>query len=386
MPRLVIATVLRGNTATGVDTHAREIRDYISSRGGESEMVTSFSFMPLLAAPFYAPGRLIERWMPAAGVWWYRWSRQLFLHLALRRQLRHRSDTVVYAQCPVSAQAALRARRTRAQKVVMAVHFHGSQADEWSDRGVIRRDGWVYRGIRRFEQRIVPAVDGLVCVSESARAGLRAEVARLDEVPSVVVPNFVQDRPGLQRSMPGTKADLVTVGSLELHKNHEFLLEVLAEAVKLGRHYSLDLIGRGSQQAILAAKARALGIAGQVRFVGQHPDPRSLLPGHKLYVHASSRETGPLAVVEAMSAGIPVVAPPVGAVPDILSDGRCGRIWSLEDPAAAAAILVELLDDPRRLAEMARASRARFLEYYTTEISAQKLVTFTQSIASGSLP
>ena len=62
-------------------------------------------------------------------------------------------DCVIYAQCPLAARAALRARRGSHQRVVMAVHFRISQADEWVNMKQIRRDGRVFRAIRRSNER-----------------------------------------------------------------------------------------------------------------------------------------------------------------------------------------------------------------------------------------
>ena len=81
-------------------------------------------------------------------------------------------DCVVYAQDPLAARAALRARRGPHQRVVMAVHFRISQADEWADKEQITRDGTVFREIRKAEREVIPKVDGLVYVSKWAQDAL----------------------------------------------------------------------------------------------------------------------------------------------------------------------------------------------------------------------
>ena len=130
----------------------------------------------------------------------------MFLRQALRRRLAAAGDCVVYAQCPLSARAALRARRGPHQRVVMAVHFRISQADEWADKGEISHDGVVFRGIRRLERQVIPRADGLVYVSRWARNALLQWLPQAAAVPDAVIDNFVtpytphQARPSASRS------------------------------------------------------------------------------------------------------------------------------------------------------------------------------------------
>ena len=100
-------------------------------------------------------------------------------------------DCVVYAQGPPEARAALRARRGPHQRVVMAVHFRISQADEWADKDQIRRDGAVFRAIRQLEREVIPQVDGIVYVSRWARDALLSWLPEAADVPSAVIGNFV---------------------------------------------------------------------------------------------------------------------------------------------------------------------------------------------------
>ena len=124
---------------------------------------------------------------------------QLFLQKALRSALAEVGDCVVYAQCPLSARAALRARRGPHQRVVMAVHFSISQADEWAVKKLIKNGGTVFRAIRQVERETIPQVDGLVYVSRWAQNGLLSWLPEAAAVPSSVIDNFVAPLPhGLQ--------------------------------------------------------------------------------------------------------------------------------------------------------------------------------------------
>ena len=101
------------------------------------------------------------------------------------------------------------------------------------------------------------------------------------------------------------------------------------------RNYSLDVIGDGPLRHALTHRAEDLGIAGNVRFLGARDDVRAQLPGHRLYVHSARREAFGICLIEAMAAGLPVLATPVGGIPEVLDGGRAGALWPLDDPAEA---------------------------------------------------
>ena len=170
--------------------------------------------------------------------------------------------------------------------------------------------------------------------------------AQAATVPSAVIGNFVAPLEG-EPSCQEPLGDLVTIGNLDLVKNHRFLLEVLAEAKRAGRSLTLDVFGEGPCRADLLRLTRSLGLEGQVRFRGFRPDVRGFLPGYRAYVHASYSESLPLAIIEAMAAGLPIVAGNTGGICELCDDGVEVRFWSLDDPAQAAATLSDFLDCSR---------------------------------------
>src|SRR5690606_4845908 len=104
-----------------------------------------------LIYPVFGMRRLIDYVSKPTSVWWYRYWHSVALERALRQNLKGGRPCVVYAQCPLSARAALRARASEDQKVVMVVHFNLSQADEWVGKGAIAREGRLFKSIRGQE-------------------------------------------------------------------------------------------------------------------------------------------------------------------------------------------------------------------------------------------
>jgi len=379
-PPLLIATILGPEGNTGVHTHFRQLRAYLADLGEPTTLITPFSWGGPLATPVFGARLALARCSRPAGVAWYRFWHEVFLHQALRRALARAGKCVIYAQCPLSARAALAARQGPWQRVVMAVHFRVSQADEWAGKGEISRDGQMFRAIRRLERDVIPRTDGLMYVSEWARTALTRWLPEAARVPSVVIGNFVRAAPAARAEQAGEPlADLVTVGHLEPVKNHRYLLEVLAEAARAGHRLTLDIYGEGPLRRDLLRRAEELDVSGLIRLRGFAPDVRRRLPRYRAYVHVSYSESSSLAIIEAMAAGLPIVAANIGPIAELCDDGAEARFWPLDEPAMAARILTALLNSEADLRKAAGAARERFRREFDADVIAPRLLSFLTS-------
>jgi glycosyltransferase involved in cell wall biosynthesis len=380
---LVISTMHREEGITGVQTHVRQLRQYLEGRGMTATLVTPFSWGRTLTVPVFGPRLVLARYSGSASVAWHCHWHEVFLRNALRSRLAEIGDCVIYAQGPFAARAALRVRRGPHQRVIMAVHFRISQADEWVDKKQIERDGTVFRALRQVDREVIPQVDGLMYVSRWARNALLSWLPEAAAVPYAVIGNFVAPL-HLERD-PEPLGDLVTIGNLEFVKNHRFMLRVLAEAKRAGRSFALDVFGEGPCRRDLLELTRSLGLEEQVRFHGFRHDVREFLPGYRAYVHASYSESSSLAIIEAMAAGLPIVAGKIGPISELCDDGVEARFWPLDDPAQAAATLIDLLDCEPERAMAARAARERFHRDFHADLIAPRLLSFLLGTKSLSL-
>jgi glycosyltransferase involved in cell wall biosynthesis len=362
----------------GSYTHVQQLRRYLAEGGMASTLITPFSWARPLTVPAFGPRLVLQKFSEPAAAVWYRYWHEVFLRNALHRFLATAGDCVVYAQGTLEARAALRARRGPQQRVVLAVHCGISEADEWAYNQQIRPDGSIFRSIRQIERDVIPRVDGLVYVSVQARNGMLSWLPEAAAVPSAVIHDFVASLD----AEPGQEplGDLVSVGQLSPLKNHRFLLEVLVQAQRAGRTLTLDLYGDGPCRNDLEQQACSLGLEGQVRFRGFQADVRRFLPGYRAYVHASRFESLSLAIIEAMAAGLPIVAAKVGGIPEVCDDGVEARFWPLDNPAQAAATLLGLLDSEPARSAAAAAAIARFRRDFDASIVGPRLWSFLQTL------
>ena len=371
---LVIATMHRTEGITGVHTHVRQLRQYLHGRGMTATLITPFSWGRALTVPVFGPRLILKHFSRSASVTWHRHWHEVFLRNALRRHTIQIGDCVIYAQGPLAARAALRARRGPHQRVIMAVHFRISQADEWADKKQIKRDGTVFRAMRQVEREVIPQVDGLVYVSRWARNALLNWLPEAAAVPYAVIGNFVA--PLRLELDPEPLGDLVTIGNLDIVKNHRFMLRVLAEAKRAGRTLTLDVFGEGPCRKDLLQLTRSLGLEEQVRFHGFRRDVREFLPGYRACVHASYSESSSLAIIEAMAAGLPIVAGNIGPISELCDDGVEARFWPLDDEAKAAATLIDFLECEPARTMAARAASERFHRDFDADVIAPRLLSF----------
>jgi glycosyltransferase involved in cell wall biosynthesis len=305
-----------------------------------------------------------------------------FLQQALTGLLKDGAPCIIYAQCPVSAAAALRVRTSPLQVVVGAVHFNGSQATEWAEKGAIAPDGALFKAIQKMECQVLPALDGLVYVSEYMRRNIQERIPACKNVQSKVIPNFKQSdkpqpAPGLSR-----RTGLITIGTLEPRKNHRYALEIVFQTKLLGQPLSLTVVGHGPDRAELENLVATWDIQSQVHFTGFVANAASLMSSHQAYLHVAKMESFGIVLIEAMSHGLPVFAAPVGGISEVFCNGVEGLHIPLNDARAAAVAILRWINDAEQMRSAGAAARRTFLEKYEATKVGTKLVEFLDEIAA----
>lgn len=150
---------------------------------------------------------------------------------------------------------------------------------------------------------------------------------------------------------------------------HEKGADIFLEALALLPHcaWVASIIGDGAERPALKALAARLGIADRLRWHGLLPDAAGLYPAFDAWVLSSRTEGTPIALFEAMAAGVPIVVTSVGGVPDVVSPAEA-LIVDPERPDLIAAGLSSLLDNPRAADERAEAARRRLIEAFEPNV------------------
>jgi glycosyltransferase involved in cell wall biosynthesis len=199
----------------------------------------------------------------------------------------------------------------------------------------------------RFAHRIV------------ANSGAAARQLESEGTPSsrvVVIPNGVKMDGGDRRISRGRPVTtILTVANLRAEKAHQVLLAAAAELRPRHPYLRYLIAGDGPRLAELKKLASSLGLDTQVSFLGHREDVPALLADADVFVLPSRSEAFPNGAIEAMAAGLPVIASRVGGLLDLIDEGRTGLLVEPDDPAALAAAIESLVLSPVR-AEMLGAS------------------------------
>ena len=250
----------------------------------------------------------------------------------LRRSISRFRPDVVHSHLAVADIASVAAS---APNRICTVHNPGVELDR------IKRWLW-HRALPRF--RVVTAV------SEAVRRSL--------PVPARVLhPSLVSDRdPLLSRSRARRRLGLcddgpvvLAVGRLHPIKGFDILAGIAARL-----DATVAIVGEGPQRDALAT--------GAVRLLGAHAHAASLMAAADVLVMPSRSEGFPQVPLQAMAAGVPVVATRVGGTPEIVVDGDTGRLVPPEDPEALAAALTEVLASPALARKWGQAGQHRLAQ------------------------
>jgi glycosyltransferase involved in cell wall biosynthesis len=172
----------------------------------------------------------------------------------------------------------------------------------------------------------------------------------------VVIPNgidlsrFGRIRPdfALKRSLGiGKKTQVVgMIANLVPIKDHAVLFEAVPRVLRECSDVLFLLAGDGPLRKDLEIRAEALGISKHVHFLGYRNDVEALVSLFDVGVLCSKVETHGISLIEMMASGVPVIAPNVGGIPEIVRDGETGRLVPQGDPAALAQAVIRLLKNP----------------------------------------
>jgi glycosyltransferase involved in cell wall biosynthesis len=233
---------------------------------------------------------------------------------------------------------------------------------------------------RRLERMAGPFASRLITVSEFDRElALDAKIATADRV--VTVHNGMPDVPASLRAEPGrTPPKLVMVARFEPQKDHATLIRALGGLREMA--WSLDLIGEGPGMQAIRTLAEQLGIAERIRFLGHRMDVHRLLAEAQVAVLITNWEGLPLSILEAMRAGLPVLASDVGGIAETIRDGQTGYLVTRGAVEQVRERLGRLLGDPALRRSFGAAGRAFYERQFTLEHCVSRTLAVYESVVA----
>lgn len=252
-------------------------------------------------------------------------------------------------------------------RVPVRVVSHHSRLENFPEF-LTRFQSWLVN--HRWAQRIV-------VVSKRVQAIALEEGVRPELI--VVIRNGIQP---MSRSAPEHKASqrlaeelslrpgellILNVGRLREQKGQSYLLDAIPLVVKNLPGVVFAIAGDGPLRSDLEEKARKLGIDHAVRFLGNRTDIPQLLAAADVFVLPSLWEGLPIALLEAMQAGLPSVVTNVEGVDEIITDQQNGLVVPVADPLALADALVTVLQDSELRARLGRSARQLVEAEYTVD-------------------
>ncbi len=272
-----------------------------------------------------------------------------------------RADVVHSHEFTMAIYGAAAAKRVGARHVIT---MHG---------GLYYATAWRRRVALRWAAR---RSDALVGVSVATATALEHTLGvPHDHV--FVVPNGiplrtgVRDRVRRELAIPDDALLIVAVGNLYPVKGHAVLLDAL-ELLGDRAGWQLAIAGRGEEEASLRARSAAAGLQPRVHILGFRDDIPDILAAGDIFAMPSLSEGLPLALVEAMSFGLPVVVSRVGGIPEVVSDGVEALLVPPSDALALSVALGALIDDASLRRRLGDAGRTRATRDYAIATMADR--------------
>lgn len=225
-------------------------------------------------------------------------------------------------------------------------------------------------------------VDSYLCVSQAVADHVQSQL-NVPEDQVTIIPNGRDLKPFLTLELAANDSEvweLGTVGRLDEQKDQALLVEVLAELKKRGRRFHCVIAGEGDLREPLLEQRKALGLdESELELLGRRDDVPRLLEGMDLFILTSKYEGLPIAAIEAMAAGRPIVATKVPGIIDVIEDSY-GCLVDYRDAGGFADEIERLMGDKPLRQKMALAGRDKARNDYSRERMLQDLTAHYEQL------
>jgi glycosyltransferase involved in cell wall biosynthesis len=230
-------------------------------------------------------------------------------------------------------------------------------------------------------------VDRITAVSDKLKNDLISIYALKDKkiqtIRNGVLSAKIEEHPSISRKKVGMSRNCFNigiVGRLVPVKNHGMLLDAFSMVRTKNRMVRLWIVGSGELETRLKRQAQRLKIQDDVVFMGSRVDIPVILNALDLFVLCSSSEGLSITLLEAMSAGLPIVATDVGGNSEVIENERSGLLVETNQPEDLARSISRLIDNKDEAAKMGLMARQRYLDSFSVDLMAQRMVNLYESV------
>ncbi|MFD2569131.1 glycosyltransferase family 4 protein [Spirosoma soli] len=337
---VLIVTFLAATSPSGVVTYYKSLADDLA-REGVGVHVVSATNTPYVWRKMLAVLKRILRSLGGAyHVFYDEFAYFTGLYLAVRNR-RHESFDLIHAQDPRSGVAAYLALGKRVP-IVLTCHFNDDPVTELATTYSLK--GWFLKKLTAWYKYLFSYVRHYVFVSnyayEKSRHLLPATISKQ------ILYNTVNIKANRVTRRPSDPLLISNVGYIDERKNQKLLIQIGHELRKRGiTNFAIWLIGDGPKRSEYEQLVESLGLGEQVKFYGRQAAPWQLVAQTDLYIHTALNDNCPYSIIEAFAVKTPVLALPVGGVPELLPQshgplqgtdvvGLASEVATYFDPAA----------------------------------------------------
>ena len=223
----------------------------------------------------------------------------------------------------------------------------------------------------------------LIAVSEQTRQQAIEEgiwESRIIVIPNAVKPLDISsvNRAAVRKGLELHENDifLLSIGRLTYQKGHEFLVQAMSKVANQFPNAKVGICGDGPLRPQLEAQIREAGLSNHVRLLGAWEDISPLLASAEIFILPSRWEGLSRALMEAMAAGLPVIASKVDGIKDLITDGVNGLLVPSEDAEALGNSILQLIDNAEMRKRIAAAGQAHVLQVHSVEDMCRKYYDF----------
>jgi len=262
--------------------------------------------------------------------------------------------------------------------------FHNALFDLREDH--LKKNHWLLKP-KRFSHHLLyrigsKYVDGIVAVSQDVKTSILKTMPGIPTEKITVICNCVDvkrygegfNREQIRQELEFSPDDQVgvVVATFKRQKGHQFLIEAASKLVNQFPNLHILFVGDGELREQLIEQTHTLDIDNHIHFLGTRSDVPSILAASDLFILPSLWEGLPMALIEAMASGLPVVATDVSGTTQVMEDGKTGILVQPGQSNELELAVGKILGDPETAKKMGEASRLRVEKLFSAQKQANE--------------